>query len=101
MIFYNDLYVAALGGLPTEFAGLFLLRYKNLCIIYIYGKYQSILTEKMIMQAIYSKSIVEIKTWNDMNDICTDSTTTGERIIIIFMHKYEGMYIVWLNIWFV
>ena len=44
------------------------------------------------MQAIYSKSIVEIKTWNDMNDICTDSTTTGERIIIIFMHKYEGMY---------
>ena len=94
MIFYNDLYVAALGGLPTEFAGLFLLRYKNLCIIYIYGKYQSILTEKMIMQAIYSKSIVEIKTKNDMNDICTDSTTTGERIIIIFMHKYEGMYIV-------
>ena len=69
MIFYNDLYVAALGGLPTEFAGLFLLRYKNLCIIYIYGKYQSILTEKMIMQAIYSKSIVEIKTKNDMNDI--------------------------------
>ena len=88
------MYVAALGRLPTEFACLFLLRYKNLCIIYIHGKYQSILTEKMIMQAIYSKSIVEIKTWNDMNDICTDSTTTGERIIIIFMHKYEGMYIV-------
>ena len=57
MIFYNDLYVAALGGLPTEFACLFLLRYKNLCIIYIHGKYKSILTEKMIMQAIYSKSI--------------------------------------------
>ena len=33
------------------------------------------------MQAIYSKSIVEIKTKNDMNDICTDSTTTGKRII--------------------
>ena len=46
------------------------------------------------MQAIYSKSIVEIKTKNDMNDISTDSTTTGKRIIIIFMHKYEGMYIV-------
>ena len=69
--------MAALGGLPTEFACLFLLRYKNLCIIYIiHGEYQSILTEKMIMQAIYSKSIVEIKTKNDMNDICncTDST---------------------------
>ena len=34
-------------------------------------RYKSILTEKMIMQAIYSESIVEIKTWNDMNDKCT------------------------------
>ena len=46
-------------------------------------RYESILAEKMIMQAMYSKSIVEIKTWIDMNDILQTQglQLTGRKLV--------------------